>query len=86
MGKYLNPGNAGFQSVLKGKYIDKTGLIELKWNKSPEGAIAQIKDKQYLQVIEDFGREVLLVGINYETKNKTHSCVIEKYHRKPVKV
>ena len=27
MGKYLNPGNAGFQSIRKGKYIDKTGLI-----------------------------------------------------------
>lgn len=27
MGMYLNPGNAGFQSVLKGLYVDKTGLI-----------------------------------------------------------
>ena len=27
MGIYLNIGNAGFQSVRKGMYIDKTGLI-----------------------------------------------------------
>ena len=27
MGKYLNVGNAGFVSVRKGKYVDKTGLI-----------------------------------------------------------
>lgn len=28
MGNYLNIGNAGFQSVIKGRYVDKTGLIE----------------------------------------------------------
>ncbi len=27
MGMYLNIGNAGFQSVRKGLYVDKTGLI-----------------------------------------------------------
>lgn len=29
MGMYLNTGNAGFQSVRKGQYIDKSGLIAL---------------------------------------------------------
>lgn len=83
------PGGKGYADIVflpKKESAKPLLLIELKWNKSPEGAIAQIKDKQYIQVIEDFGGEVLLVGINYETKNKTHSCVIEKYHRKPVKV
>ncbi len=28
MGKYLNPGNEGFRTIRKGKYVDKTGLIE----------------------------------------------------------
>ena len=28
MGRYLNLGNAGFQSIRKGLYVDKTGLIE----------------------------------------------------------
>ena len=27
MGKYLNVGNAGFRSMIKGTYVDKTGLI-----------------------------------------------------------
>lgn len=27
MGRYLNVGNAGFESVRKGLYIDKSGLI-----------------------------------------------------------
>lgn len=29
MGTYLNPGNIGFEEVLNGDYIDKTGLIAL---------------------------------------------------------
>lgn len=29
MGIYLNPGNAGFRSVLKGTYVDKTEMIAL---------------------------------------------------------
>lgn len=29
MGTYLNPGNNGFQRIVKGEYIDKTGLIGL---------------------------------------------------------
>ena len=29
MGNYLNIGNAGFESVKKGVYVDKTGLILL---------------------------------------------------------
>ncbi|MCD8149313.1 MAG: ATP-binding protein [Clostridiales bacterium] len=28
MGTYLNPGNQGFQSILNGIYVDKTGLID----------------------------------------------------------
>lgn len=29
MGIYLNPGNSGFEEVLNGDYIDKTGLVGL---------------------------------------------------------
>ena len=29
MGTYLNPGNSGFASVLRTRYIDKTGLIDV---------------------------------------------------------
>ncbi|MCD8363730.1 MAG: ATP-binding protein [Lachnospiraceae bacterium] len=28
MGLYLNPGNKGFQTILNGTYVDKTGLID----------------------------------------------------------
>ena len=29
MGTYLNPGNSGFKRILKGNYVDKTGMIGL---------------------------------------------------------
>jgi hypothetical protein len=53
-------------------------LIELKWNKTAESAIAQIKEKNYPQALEGFGSDILLVGINYDEKSKKHSCVIER--------
>ncbi len=53
-------------------------LIELKWNKTEKGAIRQIKNKDYPQVLRDYGGEILLVGINYDAKNKKHTCTIEE--------
>ena len=29
MGTYLNPGHSGFKRILKGNYVDKTGMIEI---------------------------------------------------------
>ncbi|WP_044913088.1 AAA family ATPase [Butyrivibrio sp. WCE2006] len=29
MGIYINPGNAGFEAIINGEYIDKTGMIAL---------------------------------------------------------
>ena len=58
-------------------------LIEMKWDKSAEGAIAQIKQKHYPDAIKEFGGEILLVGINYDKDapagERKHTCVIEKY-------
>lgn len=56
-------------------------VIELKWNKSAKGAIDQIKDKQYVNVLKDYGGDILLVGINYDRYAKKgkrkHTCIIE---------
>lgn len=57
-------------------------IVELKWDKSDEGAIKQIRDKHYPEVMEDFGGDILLVGINYSTKTQVHSCKIERLHLK----
>lgn len=53
-------------------------VIELKWNKSAEGAIAQIKEKKYPTVLRGYSGEIVLVGIGYDTKTKRHDCVIER--------
>lgn len=55
-------------------------VIELKWNQTAEGAIKQIKKRNYPKTIENYGGEILLVGINYnkEHHDKHHTCVIEK--------
>lgn len=56
-------------------------LIELKWNKTEKGAIGQIKNRDYPQALKDYGGEILLVGINYDAKNKKHTCTIEAYSK-----
>ena len=65
-------------------YLPKPGvnkpalLIELKFDKSAQTAITQIKEKNYLQFFKDYKGEVLLVGINYSKGTKTHQCIIER--------
>lgn len=56
-------------------------LVELKWNKSAQTAIAQIKERQYPRSLEDYAGEILLVGIDYDKKTKEHHCVIESYRK-----
>jgi hypothetical protein len=76
------PSGTGYADVvyLPKKNSDKPIMVvELKWNKTAEGAIEQIKNKNYPQVLEGFGSDILLVGVNYDEKSKEHTCVIEKY-------
>ena len=78
------PSGKGFADVvyLPRRGVDKPALVvELKWDKSAKGAIKQIKAKEYAKWVGDYTGEILLVGINYSTKNKTHECVIEQFAR-----
>ena len=52
-------------------------VIELKWNKSADTAIEQIKRRQYSDKISEYSGDILLVGINYDTETKKHECIIE---------
>ena len=75
------PSGKGIADVVylpKRKSLLPALVIELKWNKSSGGAIRQIKERNYPAVLEDFGGEIVLVGINYDAKEKSHSCVIER--------
>ncbi len=60
-------------------------LIELKWNQSAEGAIKQIKDRDYPVGLRGYGGEMLLVGIGYNKDapagGRKHTCRIEKIDR-----
>lgn len=51
----------------------------MKWDKSVDGAIRQIKERDYPDVLEGYGGKVLLVGINYKKETKKHECVIETW-------
>ena len=53
-------------------------VVELKWNKSFGGALRQIEERNYPAVLEDYGGEIVMVGINYDAVKKEHSCVIER--------
>lgn len=53
-------------------------IVELKWNRTAGGAIAQIKDRQYTAKLQPYAGNLLLVGISYDEKTGKHTCRIEK--------
>ena len=53
-------------------------IVELKWDKSAETAIDQIKQRKYFDCLKDYSGEILLVGVNYDKDTKEHTCLIEK--------
>ncbi len=76
------PTGKGFADMvfLPRKHCSKPALlIELKWNQSAKGAIAQIKKQEYVQALNDYKGNLLLVGINYNKKSKSHKCKIEQF-------
>ena len=56
-------------------------VIELKWNQNANTAIQQIKQKQYTESLTDYSGNILLVGINYDKKEKRHTCLIEEVQK-----
>ena len=79
------PAGAGYADIV---YIPRRDsdwpalVIELKWNRTARGAIDQIHDKNYPDVLKGLGSEILLVGINYDKDapagKRRHTCRIEK--------
>ena len=55
-------------------------VVELKWNKKCETALDQIREKKYVEALDGYKGEVLLVGISYEkrSESKEHVCRIER--------
>ena len=59
-------GGKGFADIVfipRKKFPDKPAMVvELKWNKSAEGAISQIKNKEYCASLEEYKGDLLMVG------------------------
>ena len=79
------PAGSGYADIVYFPKKDTTLpalLIELKWDRSAVGAIQQIKDRHYPSALENYGGELLLVGINYDKQapagKRQHSCRIER--------
>ncbi len=56
-------------------------VVELKWNEKASTALEQIKNRHYTDSLLQYTGDILLVGINYDKKSKTHTCVIEKLNK-----
>jgi len=61
---------------------DPPMIVELKYNKTAETAIDQIKSRNYQGKLSDGWKEIILVGINYDKENRTepYTCRIERWH------
>ena len=70
---FIPRANAGYRPAM---------VVELKYNKSADTAIRQIKENRYLGALSGYQDKILLVGINYDAEGKEkkhHTCVIEEY-------
>ena len=81
------PAGKGYADIvfLPKKFSDKPAMIiELKYNKSAEGAITQMKERRYAKALENYRGKLLLGGINYDAGTKKHQCRIEQsYYSQP---
>ena len=78
------PTGKGFADIVYlPKIVSKNGksalIIELKKDASAKIALEQIKDRDYVSRVKEYTDNILLIGINYDSKSKQHSCVIEEY-------
>ena len=74
------PTGKGFADIvlMPRKNVDSPAIIvELKCNQDAGTAIAQIKRRHYSAKVAEYTGEILLVGINYDKQQKTHTCQIE---------
>ena len=78
------PTGKGYADIvfLPRKNVSKPALvIELKKDHSAPAAIDQIKERRYPQQVEAYTGDMLLVGINYDTQTKQHTCKIEHWEK-----
>ena len=80
------PTGKGFADIVYlPKKVSKNGkpalIIELKKDASAKVALEQIKERDYVSRVKEYTDNILLIGINYDSKTKQHSCTIEEYSK-----
>ena len=78
------PTGKGFADIvylpMSANAKDKPALIiELKKDASAKIALEQIKERDYVSRVKEYTDNILLIGINYDSKTKQHSCEIKEY-------
>jgi len=78
------PAGKGFVDLFfrpRKNNLDKPAMImELKWDKSVIGAIKQIEDKKYTDILKEYKENALIIGINYDKNSKKHECIIKRHN------
>lgn len=75
------PTGKGFADIvlIPRKNVDSPAIVlELKYNKDADAAIDQIHRRQYPAKVAEYADNLILVGINYDREQKTHTVKIEK--------
>lgn len=76
------PAGKGFADLVflpRPQHAEKTAIVvELKWDKTAETAIRQIKEKKYGEALRNYAGEIILVGIGYDRKTREHEAIIEQ--------
>ena len=78
------PTGKGFADIvylpMSANAKDKPALIiELKKDASAKVDLVQIKERDYVSRVKEYTDNILLIGINYDSKTKQHSCEIKEY-------
>ena len=76
------PAGKGFADLVflpRPQHAENTAIVvELKWDKTAETAIRQIKEKKYGEALRNYAGEIILVGIGYDRKTREHEAIIEQ--------
>ena len=76
------PANGKEQRRFDRFVVDKCSVQGGFDDKTTDTAIRQIKDKRYTGALSGYHEKILLVGINYDPDNKSHSCDIEEWENR----
>ncbi len=74
---YMPKRNSDYPALV----IELKALDKAHPQNDAEGAIAQIKNRRYPDILQNYTNEILLVGISYDKDDpdKKHTCIIESW-------